>query len=692
MRPSIDLKYGLNTREYFMKSSALHEDCTASGNCCTGTPAPSIPDLNLHEKSAVVGFVHFVLNAPAARMAALGGSIILFSLLPAFMGLADFAAVSFTIATLIALYPVAHHGLNALITRRTVTINILMTVAALGALILGEYAEAAIVTFLFALGEALEGYTDARAHASIRALLSLTPETALRIDDDGSENAVLVEKLAVGELVRVRAGDRLPVDGIIESGSSEIDQSPVTGESVPLFKQPGDPVYAGTLNGAGTLIVQVTHTTGDNTINRIIRLVEDAARHRAPIQRTIDAFARWYTPAVMIAAALIAIVPPLLGMGSFWDVGAQHGWLYRALSMLVIACPCALVISAPITLISATTRAARAGVLIKGGSHLETLAGIRTLAFDKTGTLTRAQPTVTKVQAIACPDAEPCDQCDEVLALAAALEQGSAHPIAHAIERAAVAQGVERRYSAHDIQTQLGRGISGQIDGQPVLVGSHAVFEDIYPHSSVFCQHIRTAESAGHTTMMVVQGDSVRGFIAVRDELRPETSDVMAELHTLGLRTAMLTGDHEHAALSLAQQAGIDDVRAGLLPADKVTAVQQLRQAGPVAMIGDGINDTPALAAAAVGVAMGGASSHQALDTADVVLLHADLWALPFIIRLARLARAIIRQNIALSFGVKLMFLVLAACGLADMWLAILADVGMLMLVIGNSLRPLRLH
>ena len=638
-------------------------------------------------------FLRFLLSRSETRLALIGGAVILIGLILSLIGLPDgLTRAVFIIATLIALYPIARSGLNNLLINHDFNINLLMTIAAVGAILIDETLEAATVIFLFAIGEALEGYTADRARNSIRSLMSLAPARALRLRD-GREEDVAVEQLAVGDHILVRPGDRIPMDGEVTGGESSIDQAPVTGESVPVQKTTGDVVYAGTINGAGALELRVTHRSDDNTIQRIIRMVEEAQGARAPSQRLIDQFARIYTPAVVAIAAVVALVPPLLFNAPFYDLpDGTHGWLYRALSLLVIACPCALVISTPVTVISAITAAARRGVLIKGGAHLEALGRLRALAFDKTGTLTHGKPVVTALRASDCPDGAPCPQCDDVLALAAAVERRSAHPLARAVVDAAQARGLDAVYApAEAVESLAGMGVRGRVDGRMVTIGSHDLFDSQHPHSDALCAEAHEAEARGQTTMMVSDGERVRGYLAVADAVRDESADVIGELRALGLTTIMLTGDHAAVGQAVGARTGVDQVRAGLLPADKVDAVRGLLDAHQqVGMVGDGINDTPALAAATVGVAMGGAGSAQALETADVALMADDLRQLPFAVRLSRFARQIIKQNVIISFGIKLLFVVLALFGVTSLWAAVAADMGTSLLVTLNGTRPVR--
>ena len=613
-----------------------------------------------------------------------------------------FAALA-VLAMVIAGLPIARSAVAALRVNREITINLLMTIAAVGAVVIGAYTEAGLVMVLFALGEALEGYTAARARDAIRGLSALAPTEAIVLRD-GGEARVAVAALRVGDAIVVRPGERLPMDGRVLAGASAVDQAPITGESRPVDKAPGDEVFAGSVNGQGTLEIGVTAVAEDTTISRMIRLVAEAQERRAPAQRFVDRFARVYTPAVIVVALLVAVVPPLLFDAPFLDPAPDvRGWLYRALALLVVACPCALVISTPVTLISAISNGARHGVLFKGGAYLEALSRVRAIAFDKTGTLTRGEPVVVEVAADDCSKEKestdlrtlesvdsPCSACDDLLALAAAVERRSEHPLARAVVAAAEARGVAERYpAAAGVTANSGRGVTGQVNGRQVEIGSHAWFDDNIDHLP-HCDAIRAADARGHTTILISHDGDYRGYIALADAPRDDSAAALAELRQLGLGPlVMLTGDHAATAERIAAAVGLTEVRAGLLPGDKVSAVEALRvNHGSVAMIGDGINDTPALAAANVGIAMGRAA--QALETADVVLLGDGLRQLPFAVRLARAAMGTVRFNVALSIAIKLIFFVLVLLGSGSMWLAVLADVGTSLLVTANGMRLLR--
>jgi Cd2+/Zn2+-exporting ATPase len=509
------------------------------------------------------------------------------------------------------------------------------------------------------------------------------------------EEQIPVENLRIGDRVIIPAGERIPTDGVVRSGHGAVNQAPITGESLPVPKSAGDEVFAGSINGSTVLEVEVTRLAADNTLNRIIRLVEEAQASKAPAQRFVDQFARYYTPAMLVLAVLVAVIPPLLfGQPLLNLPDGTRGWLYRGLALLVIGCPCALVISTPVTVVSAIAAGAQKGVLFKGGSFLEALSRVKAVAFDKTGTLTSGMPVVTTYRAVDCADGGDCEKCQDVLALACALERRSQHPLAQAVVQAAVERGLENRYPpAERVSALNGIGLQGKINGQTATIGSHRLFEVEHPHSDELCRWVESAESLGQTTMLVCDGERVRGYLAVSDSLRPESEQVIARLKHMGVEPVMLTGDNPAAAQSVAGKVGLQQFHAGLLPEDKTRLIQELRTNYPaVAMVGDGINDTPALAAATVGIAMGGAASAQAMETADVVLMSEGLNRLPFAMRLARLARRIIRQNIAFSLITKAIFILLALAGWTTMWMAVLADMGVSLLVTFNGMRPLALR
>jgi Cd2+/Zn2+-exporting ATPase len=615
-------------------------------------------------------------------------------------------------------YYVFRKGVTNLWLTRQLDINFLMTIAALGAAAIGEWAEAALVVFLFSLGETLESYTMDRARNSIRSLMKLAPAEATLIETcidcaghmgqimpDGApyrggvcpwcadERRVPVGELAVGDRILVKPGERIAMDGRVVAGASAVNQAPITGESAPVEKEPGGDVFAGSINGAGALEVAVTRLAADNTISRIIHMVEEAQAQKAPAQRWVDAFARYYTPAVVGLAVLVAVVPPLFFGQPFLDPGnGAHGWLYRALALLITACPCALVISTPVSIVSGISRAAQLGVLIKGGAYLEAAARLQVVAFDKTGTLTRGEPAVTRVVSLNGAGE------DAVLRIAAAVEAHSEHPLARAVVREAETRGLLFR-PAEGFRASVGRGAAGTVNGSMAMVGNPALFAGAaIPVPPAALEAITQLEQAGNTVMLAHgaaapgAAPAMLGLVAVADTVRPEARAAVAALKAAGIRrTVMLTGDNERTAAAIAAQAGVDEARANLLPDDKVRAMHKLlAEYGAAAMVGDGVNDAPALARATVGIAMGGAGTDQALETADVVLMGDDLLKLPFAIRLSRQTLAVLRQNIAFSLLLKGTFMALVLGGTATLWMAVFADVGASLIVIANGMRLLR--
>jgi Zn2+/Cd2+-exporting ATPase len=610
-------------------------------------------------------------------------------------------------ALLLAGWPIARSGWNSLRYSREININVLMTIAAVGALIIGATVEAAMVMVLFAIGEALEGYTTGRARQAIKSLMQIAPTTATRFQKppeganltQGALEEVNVRDLAVGDLILIRPGERIPMDGRVQAGFSAVDQSPITGESRPVVKELGDELYAGSVNGEGALEVEVTRLAADNTISRMIRLVEEAQEKRAPAQRFVDRFARYYTPAVVLLAISVALIPPLLFDQPFWNTAdGQFGWLYRGLALLVVACPCALVISTPVSIISAISNAAKYGILVKGGIHLETLSRVEVMAFDKTGTLTEGKPSVISVRTAACETSTDsgwiaCNECEEVLALAAAVESRSEHPMAHAVLAANRHHGLAGRYAdAENVSALTGRGVRGTVNGHDVVVGSHRWFDANILHPPPQCDLAMIDEAQGYTPFMVSIDEAYRGTITVADTLRDTSREIISQLKNLGIKTiVMLTGDSRATAEKVGRSLGVTDVRYELLPQDKVTMVQELQAAnGPVAMVGDGINDAPALAAADVGIAVGGAGKpSQAMETADITLMDDDITRLPYAVSLSQATMRTIYFNVAFSIGIKIVFLLLVLAGLGTMWMAVLADMGASLLVTLNGMRLL---
>jgi Cd2+/Zn2+-exporting ATPase len=557
-------------------------------------------------------------------------------------------------------------------------INVLMVVAVIGAIILGEWSEAASVTFLFALAQLLEARAMDRARGAISALMELAPAEAV-VRRGSQELRVGIDDVAIGEIVLVRPGDKIPLDGRVAAGESYVNQAPVTGESLPVEKQSGDDVFAGTINGRGALDILVTRLRRDSTLARIIHLVENAQAQRSPSQTFIDRFARVYTPIVLAAAVIVALGPPL-ALGADWAT-----WFYRSLVLLVISCPCALVISTPVSVVSALAAAARKGVLIKGGASLERMALIRCVAFDKTGTLTHGRIRVVDVLPVAGADAP------EVLRVAASLETRSEHPIGRAVVAHAIDRGIVP-IAVDGFQSLPGRGAQARLGSDVIVVGSHRLFEERGLCSPAMEQALEEIAARGCSAVMVGAAGTGIGVIGVADEAREPGRDAIDLLRRQGVRhIVLLTGDHEPAARALAESLDLDGFRAGLLPEDKVAAVRELRgRHGAIAMVGDGVNDAPALAAADVGIAMGVAGSDAALETADVALMADELLKIPYALRLSRTTSRNIRANIAFSLVLKSAFLVMAVTGTATLWMAVAADMGASLIVIGNALRLLR--
>lgn len=588
-------------------------------------------------------------------------------------------------------WPVFRDGTITLIKNRRLNMNALMSVAAVGAVILGETHEAILMLLLFTLSESLEDYINDNARAILSEFADLAPSTAIRISDEGEET-VPVQSLEPGDVIVVRPADRIPMDGVILHGSSSVNQAPITGESKLIEKNPGDEVLSGSINGQGALQVQVSKFAQDNTIQRIIQLVTEAQENKAEQVKFIDRFAAVYTPIVFLIAVLVAVIPVWVFRQPFWNTGEVYGWLHRSLSLLMVGCPCALVISTPITMISGLTRGAKAGVVFKGGIFLEALAKARVIAFDKTGTLTKGEPVVAQVRAVDCLGSQDCVRCDDLVAYTNALEAHSSHPLSTAVIEEARRRGVASVYPpAKDLLVLEGRGQAGIVNGKTGTVGNLALFLEEHNTPEALVSQVRQAEDQGETTMLVCDGDRVRGFLSVEDAVRDEVRDVIQALKAKGIQTVMLTGDNAQVARKVGDHLGIDEVHAALLPEEKLEWISKLReQYGLVVMAGDGINDSPALAHADVGIGMGGAGNAQVLETADVVLLDDDLEKLPFAIRLSEFVNKLIRQNVIISLGVKALIALIALMGMAPLWVAVMADIGISLLVTLNGTRALR--
>jgi Cd2+/Zn2+-exporting ATPase len=590
------------------------------------------------------------------------------------MALPGYEAWLYTAAMAIGLIPIARRAISAALAGAPFTIETLMTIAAVGAVIIGETEEAAIVVLLFLVGELLEGVAAGRARASIRSLTSLVPKNAF-IERNGSLEEVQAETLTVGDVIVVRPGDRVPADGVIVSGESSIDEAPVTGESTPKRKGEGEAVFAGTINTDGTLRVQVTAEAQDNTIARVVRLVEEAQEAKAPTERFIDRFSRYYTPAVLVVGALVAILPPLL-MGEPWGE-----WVYKGLAVLLIGCPCALVISTPAAIAAGLAAGARRGLLIKGGAVLEILGKVTAVALDKTGTLTEGKPKVTDV--VAFGEATERD----VLEDAAALDATSSHPIAKAIVARAQAEGIEVT-PAVGVMALGGKGVKGRFKRRGLFLGSPKAAAGITPLPPEADARVSALQEEGKTVSILLVNDTPVGLIAVRDEPRDDALEGLKALKARGITAIMLTGDNARTAAAIARTLGVEP-RADLLPQDKLTIVNELKAQGQVvAKVGDGINDAPALAAADVGIAMGGGTD-VALETADGAVLHGRVLDIARMIALSKATMGNIRQNIIVALGLKAVFLVTTIVGITGLWPAILADTGATVLVTANAMRLL---
>ncbi|MEL7646164.1 MAG: cation-translocating P-type ATPase [Anaerolineaceae bacterium] len=667
------------------------------------------PEL-LRERIRQLGFTPLTAHAPAAtslnfagfwktlssnrtlRSTLPGLFLLLGSLFLPRLGVEGAGRISIQLAALLlAGFPIFRSGLQSLFLDRKLTINFLLTLAVIGAVVINETPEAFVILILFHLSEAMEAYTNDHARAVLTEFADLAPKSAVRLRESGEE-VVPIEKLSVGDLIVVRAGERFPMDGVILDGYSEINQAPITGESRLIPKQAGDPVISGTINGQGVLKVRVTALAQDTTVQRIVNLVLDARTVKARQEKFIDRFAAVYTPIVVGVAILTALVPTLLFGQPLWNSAGGYGWLHRALSLLMIGCPCALVISTPVTIISGLTRAARAGVIFKGGVYLESLGHSKLAAFDKTGTLTLGKPVIQTVKAVDCEGSETCEPCNDLLALASSLEYYSVHPLGQAVMNAAQERSVHTRYQpAEQLELLNGRGQQGYVNGKLATVGSLPLFDAEHQVPAVLRQETLAAESRGQTTMLVCDGERVRGFLGAQDGVRSEAEAVIAGLKQRGLHTVMLTGDNAETAEKVTGVLGLDETHAGLLPEEKYKLLGELKQKyGQVLMVGDGSNDSPALASADIGIGMGGAGNAQVLETADVVLMQDELSQLPFAFDLSRRVNGLIRQNIGISLGVKVSVAVLALIGLTPLWVAILADIGITLAVTLNGMRSMR--
>ena len=668
--------------------SACNGNCSAPIRAYTSSDQPA-------EKASVLdfrGFWRYFSRMPDLKIIVPGWILLFVTFFLPRLGLSEtvIRILQFLILP-IAGWMVFRNGAISLFKEHNLNMNVLMSVASIGAVAIGEAHEALIMVILFTLSEALEGYTNDHARAILTEFADLAPHEALLSTADG-DRLVPIEDLRIDDRILVRAGERFPMDGVVIRGASEVNQAPITGESRLVPKTIGDEVLSGTINGQGVLEVRVSHLAADTTIQRIIAMVTEAQENKAKQEKFIDRFARVYTPIVIVVSILVAIIPTLIFKQNFWNTSESYGWFHRALSVLMVGCPCALIISTPITMVSGLTRAARAGVIFKGGIFLESLSDSKVMAFDKTGTLTLGKPSVTRVQATDCTGEEVCEPCNNLVAVASSLEAHSTHPLGTAVTQEALARGVLNRYpAAEGLQVLEGRGQQGMLNGKLATVGSLPLFLSEHETPEQIIEAAQAAELQGQTTMLICDGDRVIGYLAVQDEPRPGTKEVLAELKADGIHTLMLTGDNAGVAERVAKEVGIDQVFANLLPADKLSKLNALKQEyGQVVMVGDGINDSPALAQADIGVAMGGAGNAQVLETADVVLMNDDLGRLPFAVRLSRQVNRLIRQNVIISLGVKILVAIAAMAGLTPLWVAVFADIGISLIVTLNGLRALR--
>ena len=638
----------------------------------------AIRDLGMSAQ-AVTGATVAVDDSPQAaapwRMLAIGGFAALLAEIAPWVG----GAPAWMSAAL-SLAAVAISGLGTYrkgwiaLRHGDLNINALMSIAVTGALLLQQWPEAAMVMVLFAAAEAIEARSLDHARHAIRGLMQLAPETATVLQLDGQWIEIAADAVQVGQRIRVRPGERIALDGVVTAGRSTLDQAPITGESLPVEKTIGDAVFAGSINQTGALEYRVTAEATQSTLARIIHAVEAAQGARAPTQRFVDRFAKVYTPLVFVFAVGVATVPPLF-------FGGWHDWLYRGLVLLVIACPCALVIATPVTIVSGLAAAARHGILIKGGSYLEQGYQLAWLAFDKTGTITQGKPVLTDTVVLDPPSGS------DALGIARSLAARSDHPVSAAV---ASADQLGPVYDVTAFAAIPGRGIQGTVAGVSYQLGNHHLIHDLGVCSPKLEAQLDDLEAPGKSVILLTDGERVLVLFAVADTLKPSSAEAIRQLHAIGIKTMMLTGDNGHTARAIAAQVGIDAAQGDLLPEDKLRVIEYYAQQGKIGMVGDGINDAPALARADIGFAMGAMGSDTAIETADVALMDDDLRKLPVFVRLSRKTRTILVQNIGLALGIKAAFLILTVVGFGSMWMAVFADMGVSLLVVGNGLRLLR--
>ncbi len=660
-------------------------------------------------------FISFMWQRRDTRMALIGALLILPGVIfGELLGISHPILDLFSLAALLAAAgPIYRSAFQAIRVNHEVNINVLMSVASIGAVIIGAYTEAGMVMVLFAIGEALEGYAADRSRDSIRSLMEVVPSSAtLLVPQNGSfrPQQVNVSSLQIGDRLLVKPGERIPMDGQVISGISSVNQAPITGESSLIEKRSGEKVFASSINGEGSLEILVTHLAEDNTISRVVKMVEEAQEKRAPAQRFVDQFAKFYTPFIVVLAVAVMTIPPLFFGQPFLNPSPDtFGWFYRGLALLVVGCPCALVISTPVSLISAISNAARHGLLIKGGAHLETLSHVQAIAFDKTGTLTLGKPAVVSIHTPDCSckfspeqadsnpsqQAEYCPACLDLLALASAVEEHSEHPLAQAILQQAEKFHLRDKYPpAQTVSALTGRGIVGMVGEQTIIISSHNHFHEMIPEKLAHHEIVEEETRKGYTPLLITVDGEYRGAISVADTLRPTSQTALAHLKKLGVKAlVMLSGDNQAAAEVIGKQIGVTDIRAELLPKNKIDAVEELMETyGSVAMIGDGINDAPALARADIGIAIGAAQggTAQALETADIALMSENLERIPFAVKLSKAAMRTIQLNVGFALAIKLVFLILVLMGMGTMWMAVFADMGASLLVTLYGLRLLK--
>lgn len=578
----------------------------------------------------------------------------------------------FVTTFLISGYNIAKEAFSALIFRKKLSIDFLIIVAAVGSFFIGHGEEGSAVTFLFYIARFLEAYSSERVKKSIAALLKLAPNIA-RVRKNGEEVKIPVDSINLNDIVVVKPGEKIPTDGVVVNGNSSVNQTSITGESMPIIKRVGSKVYAGTINNEGFLEIKVTKTSGETLLSKIVRLVKEAQRKKAPIERFIDKFSKYYTPTVILLAVLVATIPPFMFNLSF------NQWLYKALILLVVSCPCALAISTPVAMVSAITSAARDGVLIKGGNYIEEISKAKVFAFDKTGTLTQGNLEVTDIIPLGGTE-------KTVLAIAASLESSSEHPIAKAIVEKSKEKKVKLT-SINNFKATIGKGVTGEINGEKYCLGNAKMFEEC--SVALPEKWIRKLENEGKTVIMIGNEKGVIGLIAVMDKIRNPVARTVAELKRKGIKTVMITGDNKRTAKAVAKQTGVNEFYAELLPEDKVKVIKELsRKYRHVVMVGDGINDAPALATANVGIAMGVIGSDVALETADIALMQDDVSKLPYLTELSKKTLAIIKENMIAAILIKGSFAVLAFPGFITLWLAVaIGDMGLSLAVIFNAMR-----